>query len=172
MAPFMHQQFTLTLTFTFCLCRTSRSDRGENRAFLGLSWVCTAFQIPKNMLKLFWIFYVHLFPQFFLLSFWINVFAPVVVATADSCGIKKNVSDNFNKCPGIGLFTLRVLWFRSSRDKPWEWSFSSELLDRLSSTNLFKNNFIDLFLAVLDLCCCAGFSLVVASGRYPLVMVL
>ena len=37
---------------------------------------------------------------------------------------------------------------------------------------IFKNNFIYLFLAVLGLHCCAGFSLVVATGDYSLVVVL
>ena len=36
---------------------------------------------------------------------------------------------------------------------------------------IFKNNFIYLFLAVLGLHCCAGFSLFVAIGSYSLVVV-
>ena len=35
----------------------------------------------------------------------------------------------------------------------------------------FKKLFISLFLAMLNLCCCASFSLVVASGGYSLVVV-
>ena len=31
---------------------------------------------------------------------------------------------------------------------------------------IFKHNFIYLFMAVLGLCCCVGFSLVAASGVY------
>ena len=33
---------------------------------------------------------------------------------------------------------------------------------------LFKNNFIQLFLAVLGLCCSVGFSLAAEGGNYPL----
>ena len=36
---------------------------------------------------------------------------------------------------------------------------------------LFKNEFMYLFLAVLGLCCCVGFSLIAASGGYSLAMV-
>ena len=36
---------------------------------------------------------------------------------------------------------------------------------------LFFFHFIYLFLAVVGLCCCAGFSLAVMSGSYPLVAV-
>ena len=35
----------------------------------------------------------------------------------------------------------------------------------------YKNNFIYLFLTVLGLCCCAGFSLVAVSGDYSVVAV-
>ena len=38
-------------------------------------------------------------------------------------------------------------------------------------TLFFKNNFTYLFLAVLGLHCCEGFSLVTASGGYSLVVV-
>ena len=41
----------------------------------------------------------------------------------------------------------------------------------MSSLSLYKNNFIYLFLAMLDLCCCMGFSLVAVSGGYSLVVV-
>ena len=34
-----------------------------------------------------------------------------------------------------------------------------------------KKKFMYLFMAVLGLCCCMGFSLVVANGAYPLVAV-
>ena len=41
----------------------------------------------------------------------------------------------------------------------------------LQNYALWKNNFIYLFLAVLGLCCCSGFSLVVEGGGYSLVTV-
>ena len=34
-----------------------------------------------------------------------------------------------------------------------------------------KNNFLYLYLAVLNLCCCVGFSLIVGSGAYSVLVV-
>ena len=43
--------------------------------------------------------------------------------------------------------------------------------NRNSFSLFFLNNFMCFFLAVLGLCCCTDFSLVVASGSYSLVVV-
>ena len=51
------------------------------------------------------------------------------------------------------------------------WATSSFNKVSHSFCKYLKNNFIYLFLAVLGLCCCIGFSLVGVSGGYSLVAV-
>ena len=60
---------------------------------------------------------------------------------------------------------LTIAWTNSLGQK----SFAGQ--DHLSYLAFEKNNFMYLFLAGLDLCCCAGFSLVLACRGYSLIVV-
>ena len=60
---------------------------------------------------------------------------------------------------------LTIAWTNSLGQK----SFAGQ--DHLSYLAFEKNNFMYLFLAGLDLCCCIGFSLVLACRGYSLIVV-
>ena len=77
--------------------------------------------------------------------------------------------------PGVGrqagdcLVVCTVTLFCVHSDMIVEWSCLH--LHHNCRVVFFLYNFIYLFLVVLGLCCCAGFSLVVASGGKSLVVV-